>query len=290
VTTPASNAGPGGHGFDPEAEQEVDFARYGRMLAVRWWLLAAGVVAGAVIGYLVSLGGTQVYSATATIYLGQPYSPTGAAPVNTPQTNPSAVGTVIQQQVVKEIAANACHTKVAEFQNGISTQSIATGAAAKGSQSQVTPLVTVSVQTKKGKIATCVANQLSDQVVTRLGIYPAAQIANYEAHISFDKKDIKTIELAIAGSTVSTTDKLILQTTLRSDQLDLTTNSGLLLEAKNVELPQVITPAAAHRITARSRRNTVVISALIGLILGALAALLWDRVVPRLTPRNGNGV
>ena len=73
MTAPA----PPSRGFDPEAEQEVDFARYVRLLAVRWWLLAAGVVAGAVIGYLVSLGGTQVYTATATLYLGQPYSASG---------------------------------------------------------------------------------------------------------------------------------------------------------------------------------------------------------------------
>jgi len=46
VTAPA----PPSRGFDPEAEQEVDFARYVRLLAVRWWLLAAGLVSGAVIG------------------------------------------------------------------------------------------------------------------------------------------------------------------------------------------------------------------------------------------------
>ena len=53
-------------GFDPEAEQEVDFARYVRMLARRWWLVLIGVVVGAVIGYLVSLGGAKLYNATAT--------------------------------------------------------------------------------------------------------------------------------------------------------------------------------------------------------------------------------
>ena len=30
-------------GFDPEAEQEVDFGRYRRLLAARWWLPAAGL-------------------------------------------------------------------------------------------------------------------------------------------------------------------------------------------------------------------------------------------------------
>jgi uncharacterized protein involved in exopolysaccharide biosynthesis len=44
----------------------------------------------------------------------------------------------------------------------------------------------------------------------------------------------------------------------------------------------VLTAAAAQRVTARSRRNTVVVAALIGLVLGALVALLWDRVAPKI--------
>ena len=36
-----------GPSFDPEAEQEVDFGRYVRLLAARWWLLAAGLLVGA---------------------------------------------------------------------------------------------------------------------------------------------------------------------------------------------------------------------------------------------------
>jgi capsular polysaccharide biosynthesis protein len=289
VTTPASP----GHGFDPEAEQEVDFAKYGRMLAVRWWLLAAGVVAGAVIGYLVSLGGTEVYSATATIYLGQPYSPTGGTPVNTPQTNPSAVGTIIQQQSVDEVVAHACGLKSPSgFKGGISTQAVPTGASTKGSAAQVNPIVKISVQARKGKVAACAANQLAQAVVSAkyLGKYSAAQIAILQAHIAFDNKDINSIEAAINGGSLDTDGKLILETNLRQDQLDKTTNSGLLLEATSVESPRILTTAASHKITARSRRNTVLIAAIIGLILGALAALLWDRVVPRLTPRDSNGV
>ncbi len=286
MTTPA----PPRRGFDPEAEQEVDFARYGRMLAVRWWLLAAGLVAGAVIGYLISLGGTQVYQATATLYLGQPYSGvTSSVAIQNPQTNPSAVGTIIHAQLVDEIVASHCRTTVASFANGISTQAIATGSsAAKGASAQINPLVQISVQSRKAKAASCVANQLALAAAKELGSYAEQKIANLKAHLSFDNKDIKSIEQAIGSSSISTTDKLILETTLRSDQLDKTTNSQLLLQATQVEAPRLFTPAAAHKVTARSRRNTVVIAAIIGLILGALAALLWDRIVPRLTSRNGD--
>jgi hypothetical protein len=280
VTAPA----PPSRGFDPEAEQEVDFAKYVRLLGARWWLLVAGLVAGAVIGYLVSLGGTQVYSATATLYLGQPYTPTGGALVTDQATNPSAVGAVINSQSIDNTVANRCHAKASAFRKGISTQAVATGASAK-SGAQVNPLVKVIVQAKKGKVAACAANALAEQVVKNLGSYPARKIANLRAHIAFDNEDIKTIQAAIANPGISATDKLILQTTLRSDQLDKTTNSQLLLLATQVESPKVLTHAASQKITARSRRNTVVIAALIGLILGALAALLWDSVAARL--RNG---
>jgi hypothetical protein len=283
MTAPASPS----RGFDPEAEQEVDFARYARLLAVRWWLLAAGLVVGAVIGYLVSLGGSQVYSATATVYLGQPYTPTGGALVQDQQTNPSAVSAVVQSQSVANTVANRCNTKASAFKNGISTQAISAPTSSK-TTAQINPLVKVSVQAKKGKLAACAANGLAQAVVNGIGAYPAKKIANLKAQIAVDNADIKTIQAAIASPSISPTDKLILQTTLRSDQLDKTTNSQLLLLATQVESPKVLTHAASHKITARSRRNTVVIAALIGLILGALAALLWDAVVPRLTPRNGD--
>src|SRR2546427_8583626 len=94
--------------FDREAEQEVDFGRYVRLLGTRWWLLAAGLVAGAVIGYLVSLGGSQVYSATATLYLGQPYSASSSVALQSVNTNPSAVGTVVHTSLVEFAVAAHC--------------------------------------------------------------------------------------------------------------------------------------------------------------------------------------
>jgi capsular polysaccharide biosynthesis protein len=283
VTAPA----PPQRGFDPEAEQEVDFARYVKLLGVRWWLLAAGLVAGAVIGYLVSLGGNQVYQASATVYLGQPYTPPGSALIQDPQTNPSSVGQVVNNAATIDAVARLCNTKPGAFKKGISTQAVATGASTKGGAAAVNPLVKVSVQSKKGKVAACAANQLAAKVVKALGVYPAAKIANLKAQIASDNQGIESINAAIAKGSLSDTDKLLLQTTLKGYQTDKTANSQLLLLATKVESPYVFAHAASNKITARSRRNTVVIGALIGLILGAIAALLWDTVVPRLTPRNG---
>jgi capsular polysaccharide biosynthesis protein len=279
VTAPA----PPQRGFDPEAEQEVDFAKYARLLAVRWWLLAAGVVAGAVIGYLVSLGGTQVYSATATLYLGQPYS-AGNSQVQNLQTNPSAVGTVVNQQQVDEAVATACNAKVSDFRKGIATQAVS-GNVSKNGQN---PLVKLTVRARNSKVAECAANGLADAAVKKLGTYAQGKVASYQAEIATDNAGIKQIQAGLADPTISTTDKLILQTQLHQYQQDRISTTLSLQQARQVEAPRIVTGAAARKVTARSRRNTVVIAALIGLILGALAALLWDRVVPRLVPRNGN--
>jgi hypothetical protein len=75
---------------------------------------------------------------------------------------------------------------------------------------------------------------------------------------------------------------LIVQIRLAQAQTDKLQTSQLLLQAKQVEKPSILTGAASQKVTARSRRNTVVVAALIGLILGALAALLWDGLAARL--------
>ena len=70
----AASAGP-----DPDAEQEVDFGRYWWRIVGHWWVVAAGLILGVVIGYLVSLGGGTTYQAKATVFLGQPLTPSGNA-------------------------------------------------------------------------------------------------------------------------------------------------------------------------------------------------------------------
>ena len=141
MTTPA----PPSRGFDPEAEQEVDFAKYVRMLGARWWLLLAGLVVGAVIGYLVSLGGSQVYAATATMYLGQPYSASGNIALLNAQTNPGAVAGVIQSASVQGAVAHLCGVKASEFRKGISSQAAANSTSSTKSGQSQAPSASVGV-------------------------------------------------------------------------------------------------------------------------------------------------
>src|SRR5437868_7228265 len=85
---------------DVDAEEELELGRYWNALLTRWWLPLAGLVAGIVLGYLLSLGGHQVYQAKSTVYLGQPLSPNGTNQIQSLSTNPSTVRQIVQSPFV----------------------------------------------------------------------------------------------------------------------------------------------------------------------------------------------
>jgi hypothetical protein len=266
---------------DPEAEQEIDFSRYWRLLAARWWVPVGGLVLGGIVGYAVALGGSQRYSASATLYLGQPYTASGNVALQGLQTNPSTVGSVSHSLAVDQRVGVLCKAKVGTFRSGISTKPIS-GSLSKNGQN---PLVTLTVLSPKKKVASCAANQLAKAVISRISGYAVEKIASFRSQIGNQQTAIKDLEAAINDPNVSSTDKLLLQVQLNSAQADLSLTGQLLHQATAIEQPSVLTPASAARVTARSRRNSVVVAGLIGLVLGGIAALLWDRVAAAVARR-----
>jgi capsular polysaccharide biosynthesis protein len=269
--------------FDPEAEQEVDFGRYWRLIAARWWLVAAGLVIGAVVGYSVSLGGSQTFKATANVYLGQPYSASGSVQLQNAQTNPSTVRVVVHSDAILSGVASACKAKPADFRGGISTQAIAGNIAKNGQTAEVS----ISVQSARRRVAGCAANELARAVVKKTSGFANQKIANFSNQITIDEKTAALIDQALQRGGVSSTDQLLLQLRLAQTQQDRLSTAQLLLQATQVEAPRILTGATPQRVTARSRRNTVVVAALIGLILGAIAALMWDGVAAGMSRRRG---
>ncbi len=267
--------------FDPEAEQEVDFGRYWRLLGARWWVVAAGLVGGAIVGYALSVGGSQTFKATATLYLGQPYSASGNVQLQAAQTNPSTVKQIVHAESVIDPAAAKCKAKPGDVRGGISTQTIA-GNIAKNGQ---TPLVSISVQAKRRRKTSCVANALAAAVIAKTSAFANQKIANFRAQITSDERQIGLINQALQRGGLSLTDQLLLQLRLAAPQQDKLSTSQLLLQATQVERPSLLTAARATRVTARSRRNTVVVAALIGLVLGIIAALMWDGVAAGFSRR-----
>jgi hypothetical protein len=259
---------------DLDAEQEVDLGRYWSAIVARWWLPLAGVVIGAFVGYLISLGGGDVWKANATVYLGASYSPTGAF-LQGPQANPSTVGTIARAESSIERAAAQAGMRAEDLRGNVSTQTISTGVGASIVRTTGNPNVRLTVEASTRRRAQVAANALANIVVDRLSGYTDRKIQTLKDRIAAEQEQIDAIRRQIARSSDVTT-KAVLGVQLGEVLEDQLQAQQLLVQAEEIERPQVLTQAAGVKTTARSRRNSVVVAAFIGLLLGLIAALAWE--------------
>ncbi len=287
-----SDRNPGASGLAPD-EQEIDLARHWWAIVARWWLVAAAVVLGIVVGLLVSLGGGTVYQARATVYLGQPLSPSGTSQVQGLQTNPSTVNQVIKSRSVVASVADRVDVPADRLRAGVSSKPV-TGAVAKLGQ---TPLVEVVVRGPWRRQSADAANLLADAVVERVSGYADAKIAQLSALLQSIDVQLEQSEDSVAryraaledDAALSATDRLVLVGLLdgaeqrRGQLVQLRTQTQLSLTlASEVERGQVVTRASATKVDARSPRTSIAVGAVIGLIAGIALALLWEPVVSRV--------
>lgn len=274
-----------------DAEQEVDFARYGRTILVRWWAVALAIGAGIVIGYLVSLGGGTVYRSTATVYLGQPLSPSGATQIQGPATNPSTVGQIVKSaSVVGEVAAEV-GVPAGKLRRGVSTKTVP-GSIARSGQ---TPLVEISVRGPWRRESAEAADRLAAAVVERISGYADVKISSLEKLLASQERELASVErrieadqAALAAGDLSLGERLTLVNLVglleqRRGQLleEQTQTEQLVTLARDVERGRIVTAASPLEVAARSRRNSTLVGAFTGLIAGALAVLLWEPLLAR---------
>ena len=276
---------------DLDAEDEVDLGRHWHALLARWWLPLAGLIAGAIIGYLLSLGGHQVYRATATIYLGQPLSASGTQ-IQSPSTNPSSVRQIVFSRWAQQRAERAAGLRSGALSGHVSIQAQQGTAPALGRVGQ-TPLVSIIVTGQMPRRIALAANQLAAIAARQVsGGYVENKISFLQKQVAAQQAAQKSIDRTIGilqsslnGAGLTTPDRLIIasqlnaQTLQRSQVVDqLATYQNQLTLARTVEQSKILTPAVATKTTARSRRNSLLVGALIGLLLGIGAALLWEPV------------
>jgi hypothetical protein len=266
---------------DLDAEQEVDLGRYWSTIVGRWWLPVLGLLVGIIIGYLISLGGKQVWNASATVYTGAAYSAVGGIQLQGPQANPSTVNAIVHAEDSIERAAGQAGMRAADLRGHVSTKTISTGTGGTGVvRTTANPLVRVTVQASTRRRAQAAANALARIVVARLSPYADKKIETLAERIAADQQQIDAIGKQ-ASSSSDTTAKAVFGVQLGVVLDDQLQAKQLLVQAQQIERPQVLTRAAAVKTTARSRRNSVVVAAFLGLMIGLAAALVWDRVLSR---------
>ena len=289
---------------DPDAEREVDLRSAWSRITARWWLPVAGLVIGAVLGVIVSVGGGEVFRATTLLYLGQPFTTSGGGQIQSLATNPKTVNRIIRSEAALRQAAEASGLRVGQLRGNVSSQAIV----AAGQGKLTSPLVEITVDAPKAEQAEKAADSLANSVVAVVSTYVDEKIKLLNKQIVASNTElalinarvtaaVKAQQQLIADKSISATDKLIQIGSINNTisfseqrrgtvQQELFQNQQLLSLAENVEMSKIVQPAAATKTTATSRRNAALIGGLIGLLLGALAASIADPFLQRRTARS----
>jgi uncharacterized protein involved in exopolysaccharide biosynthesis len=281
---------------DLDAEREIDLARWRRALTALWWLPVAGLVLGAIVGLLFTAGGTTSYKATALISLGQPVSPGGVV-IASYATNPRAISEITSSASAQDQAAHevGIHPGVLRGKVSVGVVGVATGVGA----AKTAPLIALSVQGKIGQKTQDAANALARIVVAdTTAPYVGTKIRTYEQVLKTVNKQLVSINARLAAlsaalksSNLAPIDQLVLVSQVDNSEqrqgnlLDQQASTQQQLAfATQVESAKIVQPAASVLSSAHSRKTSLVIGALIGLILGGIAAIAGYGRVGRLTP------
>ncbi len=271
-----------------DAEREVDLARWRRAVVALWWLPAAGLVLGAIVGVLYSFRGGTNYKATALISLGQPTSPGGAL-VPSYGTNPRAVSQIVSGATYQEQAANAADMRPAALRGHVSVAQV--GSAGAGA-TRTTPLISLTVTGTHPKNTAAAANALASIVVQQTtASYVSTKIETFNKTLENVEAQLNgiTAQLKVINGALAAAKKLdpLQQLVIVGQQNNAETRQGNLIAqeetlqqqlvfAKEVEAARVVERASAVKASAHSKSTSLAIGAIIGLILGAIVAIAGE--------------
>jgi hypothetical protein len=118
-----------------------------------------------------------------------------------------------------------------------------------------------------------------------------ARIETFNRNLSSLNKQVERYQKAIDTQHLAPLDALVLGNMLQgavqqqgnlNDKIFATEQTLTLLNT--IEIAQIITPAVAQKTVARSRRNSILVGALLGLIVGVVAAIVVDLRAQRSRP------
>ena len=259
---------------DPDAEREVDLRSAWTRITARWYLPVAGLLIGAILGVLASVGGGEVFRARTLLYLGQPFTTSGGGQIQSLATNPKTVSQIIRSEAALRAASRGerAHARPAARQRHL------------GGRRQRRPgeerHAARRDHGRRGRAGTRrekAADSLANTVIGIVSTYVDQKIALLNKQIASSKAELADIDQRVSNAvaqqqavindkTISSTDKLIAISTYNNTisfseqrrgtvQQELFQNQQLLSLAENVEKSKIVQPAVASKTTATSRRN-----------------------------------
>ena len=286
-----------------ELEREIDLGALWARLAVHWWLLVGGVVVGAAAGVLLLAGTGKTFEANTLLYLGQPFTPgtSGASQIQSLATNPRTVSKIIHSEAALKRASEASGLSVGQLRGQIRTLAVT----APNQPKNVSPLEEIIVAGPSRLKVEKAATALAQATVSQLSVYVDKKIRLLQTEFAAFQASLNGVNVRIAdalrlqgqalrSTSLGLADRFLIQAnantalnfyTTRQQNLrhDLAGTQELLSLAEQVERSRIVEPAVAMATGARSRRNSFLLGALIGLLLGTFASYL---AAPPLTHPN----
>jgi hypothetical protein len=209
------------------------------------------------------------------------------------------VGEIIRSESGLKAASQASGIPVSKIRSSISTRELVAAGQLRG----INPLIEITVKGSGKRKVELATAALADRVVERVSLYVTEKATLLENQVDVSSAQLAAVEARIAeaqtqqdalaeNQSLAPVEKLLLSQNLNAVittadarrstlQDDLGDARQLLNLAENVEKSRVVEPAAASKTTARSSRSSLLVGALIGLLLGAVAALVADPIAAR---------
>lgn len=266
-------------------DREITLRDYGRVVWSGRWLILATTIAAAIVGLLLTYVTSTTYTATAKVFLGQATTVSGA-PFSTPATNPATAATVLSgdnlvTQVAREIGVSPSRVR-----NGVTLTAPRAPGGAQGNQPTV---MTITFKDGSRKIAREGANAYArainaaalENFSSVFSTYATgearaqADVDRLQKEIDGYQRELRTADAATRTLLQSllfsaTTQLSIAQTTLTDQQLNRA-------KAEANEKPYLVSlsESPSSSSSAPNRFRTVVLSAVIGLLVGIIVTFVW---------------
>lgn len=266
-------------------EREIDLGSWRRALAARWWFPTILAIVGAIAGVLYSFHTGSTYKAAALISLGQVTS-AGGATISNFAVNPLAVAQIVTSSAAQAEAAAAAGIPAAALRGRVSVAQVGVSSSTIGRSS---PLVSLTVTGRRpGTVAAAATTLARIAVRQTTEPYVNAKIATFKTTLKNVERQLAAVSASLralershqAQQRLSPLERLVVVSQaddLGARQGNLIAQQGTLETelafANKIESARIIETAKAVKASAQSRTTSSLVGALIGLLLGAIAAI-----------------
>jgi hypothetical protein len=283
----------------PEQRDEVRVSEYAGRVVRRWYIVVACIVVAVLLVVLNTVSGGNRYQAQASVFLGQPLTPTGQNTIPASvATNPTSAQAFVRSDETMFKAAGASGLKPQALRTHTSVTQLTSSATKAGGVANANIQITVlgAPSWSKTSVKTAVKS-LSDSLIAWANTYQDTKQQLLQTQVHTDQAQIKTLQAtidsankaiaAIKGSNMSATDKAVQISPLLATVADagsrlddisaqMTSSQVFIAAADTIERAGYVGSPSVKQVTAASHQSSLIVAAFAGLIVGIILALLWD--------------